>query len=353
MGGQTALLSSIATITTFLCASSSIAAPRSVLPDPGLTNPKLHFHTGRVANNAPERSPILPDIPGDASPWLVAQWNKTDLLKPDEMISPDPDHTDPRLGHPLYTFATGSKESRVSIYAPKDGPKVFELAASGGSLSSVGGSNIFLSADVVDQQATFDKQLVYSMNMKLSQATISAPSSAQKSGAVLGQIISGFSLHFTNPATHKVMAIFLQINHGNSRNDYTPFRGCYPHGDNREIDIQNVFPDEIKLPFKASSAAPVHAEFDLNRHLCDALSQPLSCREQDGSVEPYRFPVEANDLHNWRLVSAYFGLETQDRDTRAAAASHGKAGNLSLAVQVSELTLTADAERRSNACPAP
>ena len=57
---------------------SQINAPTltSVFSDPGLTNPKLRFHTGGVVNNAPEISKDLPNIDGLASSWYFAQWRQ-------------------------------------------------------------------------------------------------------------------------------------------------------------------------------------------------------------------------------------------------------------------------------------
>ncbi len=262
----------------------------------------------------------------------------------------DERYKDVLLGKPLYTFGTKTHESRLSIFSSPDGTKVYELAASGGALSDVGGSNLLLSAYAIRRDMTFDKPIDLSMNMKLSAAHISAPPTAVQSGAVLAQVISGFTLLFTDPKTNAKTTVFMQIEHANSRNNFGDYRGCYPHGNNTEITIDKVFDDEYRMSFVASAGAPTHATYNLNRHLCALITEPLSCRQPDGSTKPFVFPEEARDLRNWRLTSMYTGLETEDRDARAPVSTPTKQGDVNVGFQISNLRVMFDPSRTGASC---
>jgi len=172
----------VAWVGILLLHSRGSAQPASIFPDPGLTNPKLRFHTGRAANGAPELSRRLPDIPGEASSWYVTQWNKGELLMPQRLSLNDNRYADARLGTRLYTFDTNTHESRVGIFVLPGRAGVYELAASGGVLTDAGGSDLLLSANAGRADATFDKAIGLSLDMKLSIATVDAPPAAAASG---------------------------------------------------------------------------------------------------------------------------------------------------------------------------
>lgn len=327
------------------------AEPQSLSPDPGLTNPKLRFHTGKIAKGAPEISPVAPDMPGRPSPWYVVQWSKDELLRPEGMRRGDSQYADPRLGVPAYTWDTASHESRLSIFTQTGGAPVFELAATGGSLSSAGGSNLLLAVDVARPDATFASSIDLSFDVKLSQAEIAAPPEATRSGAVLAQMISGFTLEFTDPDTRAKLSVFMQIVLGNSRNHFKDYRGCHQHNGQQEIVFNSSEADEVRLPFVASDQAPVHARYNLNRHLCQMLSARFSCHQKDGEPPvPFAFTPAQQDPQNWRLTSMYVGLETEDRDMRPEATTHDQQGRVAVALQLSNLRLTGDASPPALSC---
>lgn len=335
-----------------LSCSAPKARSESVFPDPGLTRPKFRFHTGKVVNNAPELSAVLPDIPGEASGWYVAQWKKHDLLRPDSMSRDDDTYDDPRLGTPLYTFDTSSHESQLKVFASPSGAKVYELVASGGELTEAGGSALFLAAKAARSDATFDQPIDLSMDMKLSEARVDAPLSAIQTGAVVAQVLSGFTLEFTEPETNSKMSVFLQMNHADSRGRFNEYRGCSRHGGKAQIVYSAMLNGEYRMPFVPNGGALVHASYNLNRHLCRMLSQGFSCREPDGSTKPFAFPESTGDLHNWRLTSMYIGLETEDRDKRALAETHAKQGDIDVAFQISNLRVMRDSSRPAVFCVA-
>jgi len=96
------------------------------------------------------------------------------------------------------------------------------------------------------------------------------------------------------------------------------------------------------MPFVPNAGAPTHATYNLNRHLCQMISRPFSCREPNASKLPFAFPDSAYELKNWRLTSMYVGIETEDHDARAAAKSYDKQGDISVAFQLSDLLVLRD-----------
>ena len=326
------------------------AEVKSVMPDPGLSNPKLRFHTGGAAHNAPEISPILPRISGEASAWYVAQWNKHQFLRPNEMVRNDRRYTDPRLGTPLYTFVTPDQESRVSIFSTASGKNVFELAEAGGSLTGAGGSNVFLAA-YARPNATFDRPIDYSVDMKFSAADVAAPVAALQNGIVFAQAISGFTLLFADAKTGAKMSVFMQINHGNTRQNSSDYRGCFSDQGNRNVLFGYVGSKVYRMPVRRNNGPPLHIDYGLNQILCDLLNTRFSCADaHGGGLSALIFPPAAHDLKNWSLTSMYVGLETQDRDERPSAVTHGQQGTVKVAVQISNLRVVSDTSRHF-ACP--
>lgn len=59
----------------------------------------------------------------------------------------------------------------------------------------------------------------------------------------------------------------------------------------------------------------------MNRYLCDAVAATFP----DAGGGTFVYPAEAHDLANWRFVSLYHGLETQDAVGTASALRRGAA----------------------------
>lgn len=317
---------------------SSDALAEQLFPDPGLTNPKLRFHSGRRVGNEIEISPVLPDILGDASAWTVVQWNKTEILDPSKMLKGDPRYSDRLFGNPKYTFTSENRESRLSIFDTGVGSsKIFELFASGGQLTETGGANLFLAAKALNGGAVLDKPVHYSVKLRISEADVHAPSSLISSGVVLAQVISGFTLILSDPESNRRTPVFVQIGHANSRNSYSQYRGCYPNHGNRDIVYNSVGAKQLR--FEAGDA--VSFRFSLNSIVCQMAKRNFLCRRTDGTNEDFSFPAAALDMKNWRVNSMYIGLETQNRDARTDATAEAQ-GAISVAVQVSDVSVSKD-----------
>lgn len=116
----------------------------SMLPNPGLQNPRMRFHTGGVANNGPEIFPNAPEMPDyPVSDWFIAQWAKTfpgepdgtGLMRPDVMFENAPTTEDSVYGPSRWAFPGGmDNRSHVWIYL-QDGQPIYELYSEHGWLS--------------------------------------------------------------------------------------------------------------------------------------------------------------------------------------------------------------------------
>jgi hypothetical protein len=317
-----------------------------VFPDPGLQNPKLRFHTGGTANGQPEIAPQLPDLPGEPSAWTIVQWKKHELLAPGRMRHDDAASPDPALGAPAVTFDTASGESQVRIFRRGGASPVFELRSAGGWLDDVGGSNLFLQARTLPPAATFDAAIDYDITLRLSAASAQAPNPlALRNGTVLAQVVSGFTLAFTDPDTRTTIPLFLQIVHADSRGAAPDYRGCYPHGRDLEIVSSRILPGDPQLPFAAGTGAPFAARYNLNRYLCDVLARAFQCRRGDGGTSALEWPASARDFRNWRVTGMFIGLETHDTDRRSNSWNKTKQGEVAAAVQVSGLSVSRDTTR--------
>ncbi|KQP48949.1 hypothetical protein ASF39_14445 [Methylobacterium sp. Leaf108] len=314
---------------------------------------RIRFHLGGVRDNAPDISPVLPDMPGPASAWYLAQWQKRDPLRPERMLRADPAATDPRLGPPLVSFPSASGESRLDIYRGEGSAPVFGLTSAGGTLTAAGGANVFLSVNAAETAASLDAPTVYRVGLKLTQASVAArdPRSLDN-GDVLAQVFTGFTLRFTDPATGKVTPAFLQIPHADSREGDPTHRQCsLSNGTAQLLTVGGVRGRRL-LPFAAAAPeAPLASlAFDLNREVCALARAEFQC-SGGGASQRFRLPASAMDLANWRIGSLYIGLETQDSVEKAP---NPVRGSVRVSLQVSDPRVSQDVSptRRRATCTA-
>ena len=321
----------------------------SMLPEPGLLNPRMHFHTGGVVNAAPEIFPNTPNMPGyPDSPWFIAQWAKTfpgeaegtGLMRPDVMFENAPSTEDPVLGVARWAFPGGQdNRSHLWVYLHGDRP-VYELYSEHGWLSPAGGSNVFLSsAPQPGVNHTMDRPVTLRFNTKLrSQVAHYTDDDAARDGAVLWQYFSG--LIFQYPGESGPITLFMQIRHGQSRGGD---RYLFAPTDTELVYGYN-FPDEPQLLQAAAPNAPLVARsINVNRYLCDAIRGAYP-RAAGGRLN---LPPDALNPERWQFNSFYIGLETQsgrleDGHYRGAAAAQ---------VQIADLRLERDESRPSPGCP--
>ncbi len=309
----------------------------SVFPDPGLTQPRFRFHTGRKANGAPELSAILPNIPGPTSKWTLTQWAHTKPLHPDQMTTDGPRTEDPRLGRSTYAFTSPHDKSHLWIYRnPQDGHYVYELYERDGRLQG-GGKNLFLSAKASQPNATLDRVIAYDLKAKLSRARIAYwTNSAATSGAVQASVFSGFVLEYTGPSEPGTIVLFLQIPLAGSRDPRSSYRSCQQQGRGMVITANQSLPGDALLPFRPDPGPPRSLHYVLNQYLCSVLSQPMPCTRPGGRAM-VDFTTTARDFSKWDLKSMYIGLETQATDLRPTAQIRGQQGTTAAGLQISDL----------------
>jgi hypothetical protein len=326
---MTSLWFVICSVTSLAYGSSVFAA--DLLPEIGLTNPKLRFQTGKVVDNKPEVSSTLPPIDGPASAWRVGQWAKSEYLSADNMYSPKLDY---------YAWETRNGESRVTV--EKEGNRwVYSLFSKDGALKLGGGSNVFLSADLVRPTA-MDQDMNLALDARIKEAVVTYDNAlAKNNGAVLAQVFAGLWMQFRSPTTGKKISLALQIEIANSQNKRADHRGCrVTRSGMPRIVYGRSLPGASRFDFFKLYPSREPMRFNVNQYLCDLLSRQVSCLNNN-EKQNLVWDNEARDLRNWTVRNFYIGVETQNKDARnkqsGAAATQGHA---SVALELANLQLT-------------
>lgn len=335
-----------------------------ILPEPGLSNPRLRFATGSITNcpygNEPEIFSELPNIPEyTASSWYVAQWRKCELHKTDIcakckesdglmvpwlMYKNAPSTQDPNFGTALYAFPALDDRSHIWIYNYTNN-YVYELHGQNGWLEYSGAPDIFLSVNVPIQNQKIDKKTIYSLKTKVKDSIIYyATPDAEKDGSVMWQYFSAPIFQYTDPETKKIDTLFLQIWHSTSFNTTEP---KYLFYDKTLGYIYSGLLEKDQFISSAPRISPlVNLSFDLNKYLCDAINEGLTARGYPGVYENGYFPISAKNLSNWKFISFYMGLETQNSNT-----SFIERGAASANVLVSDLKVIQEINKYSTYAP--
>lgn len=333
-GGAYVVVGALALI---LALSAPVRADE-LFPDPGLTDPRLRFATGRVVANQPEVAAELPDIPGPVSGWVVGQWQHTHYLSSADLLK-SPTINDSRFGRALYAFDTPFDESHLWIFRDHSS-YIYELFERDGTLIG-GGANLFLSAGAVIK-AEMDKPIDYSLAVRMSKADARYwTATAESSGAVMAQVFTGFVLRFDDPNSRRKINLFLQIPLSGSRPGPSRYRNCHANNDIVGVTANEGLGHEAPLAFQPD-AGRLHAfRFRLNDYLCAVVTQPASC-QNDGKTVPLASYPGIRKLKNWRLQSMYVGLETQSQDLRPASPIHVPQGSVEAGLQLSGLHVVRD-----------
>ncbi len=320
----------------------NLAQADSLFPEPGLTNPKLRFATGRVVGNQPEVSPDLPNIPGPPSDWVVGQWQHTHYLSSNDQV-PAPTIGDARYGGALYAFNAPFDESHLWIFHDR-ASYVFELFERDGVLRG-GGANLFLSAKA-STEATLDKPIDYALSARISRAEAAYwTATAEASGAVMGQVFSGFVLRFADPQSPRRINMFLQIPIAASRPGHGSYRSCNAGAEIVGVTANESLDRDPPLAFAADPGPLRPLRLRLNDYVCAVITHPAACAQPGGRSTQLGAFARVRDLHNWRLQAMYVGLETQARDLRPGAVTAVPQGSVAVGVQLSGLSITRDEGR--------
>ncbi|MGC8625667.1 MAG: hypothetical protein ACP5VQ_10460 [Phycisphaerae bacterium] len=338
-------------ITTYTHAA---AAWKSVFPNPGLTNPRMNFNLGTRVNGVDiaGTSPYLPAIPGPLSGWTIGMWHRREVLNARELVRNDRQLRDPRLGVPTYAFSTPNHKTHLAIYRDhKTHRWVYDLFEKNGMLLPNGGANLFLSAKARGGPFTMNHPIIYNLWAKISQAHISYyNSTAEKSGAVLAQVFTGFILSVQSSHPADRLTMFLQIPLADSRNGKfwskrpsgasgVTYQHCVS-GKSGTVIIENIAPPGgCPLPFRAQRGPLHHLHYRLNTFLRAVLAHPPMFRNSHGDMQRLVYTNHAHNLRNWILNSIYIGLETENRDYRKGVTDHHPQGTVSVALQVANLSV--------------
>lgn len=337
----------------FLCGWSARASAQqeSVFPDPGLTRPKLLFHTGRaVPGVGPEISPILPDIPGEPSGWFVTQWRKRQLLKPSMIQRNDPQTHDPYLGTAKWAFTTPNGESSVEIYYDHRQVTV-GLLQRDGYILSVGGTDLFLSASSILPAATLDHDVTYDVALKLSDASaLYNTQSAFASNSVLAQVFTSFILSFKPVGDRNAYTAFLQLHHADSRGIVPRFARCsINHNGSMELVFSSGAGRVPDLPFVSDAGPLHHLHYRLNDYVCEMLSRVYRCKDASGQYTPPKhLPDELRSLANWRILSMNVGIEGGNSNHRPGSTNTDPQGTIVTALDVADVKVMRSREKSFN-----
>jgi hypothetical protein len=325
----------------FLLSAGAASADGSSQLLPDFDNMKLRFGTGAVVGNHGEISPIMPNISGTPSPWWVTQWTHMQKISADQMKQQDPATADPLLGMAAYSYTTS--DARLHLWVYPNGPgghPVYELFERGGSLSKGGGSNLFLSAKLL-QRVTLDHSLDFSTLAKVSRASVSYDTpAAKKSGAVLGNSFVGFTIGFPSPVDGSPSTLFLQVPLANSNDKGKFHNACKMSNGGRLVMIAGgSLTGMPPLMFKASDLPLTTVSFTVNDYISKLLSEPTQCHEKGQGLQS----VDLTKVSPASMVvkSIYVGLETENIDNRPSSAAPGQPqGDVQLGLQLSNLQLT-------------
>jgi hypothetical protein len=331
----------------------------SVFPNPGLTNPRMKFNTGKVVKGTPQFSPLLPNIRGPLSGWCVWMAHRSEYLNGSEMVRNDEKLKDARFGPAAYAFIAPNHNSRLAIYRNHTAHRwVYDLFERNGPLDPDGGANLFLMANARSGHFTMNHPVVYNLRAKISQAHIRYyNSSAEKSGAVLAQVFSGFILKFHSRNPRQRITLFMQIHMADSR----PWMGttgeitdeqCTWNPAGAVLIADLAPPGGYPFHFRPDGGPLHHLHYLLNGFLSKILAAPPPlCRRTDGSVHHLKFTNRMKNLKNWTLNSMYVGLETENRDYRPGVRDHQPQGTVSVGLQVSDLSVVSEVARPGRHLP--
>jgi hypothetical protein len=342
----------VVTATTNLCLRTAMLAACSSLPfsqgnaqsiyQP-LVGPKLLFE-----NNGIPDSPDLTHSVSTGS-WRVAQWAKTEPLDARDFRRHEEARRDPILGAPELSVWTSDQQSALAVYRYHDS-YIYELRAKDGIMQSGGSSNLFLTASPVVANATFNTALHYDLDAKLSDAAASYRThEAQRRGLVLAHVFSGFTLRLRDVPGSPAYNVFLQIAHSGSRHERGGIFNCSIGDGGRFLTIGygGVLPGAPWLEFTPDQRPPHHLHYELADYLCDLLTYTPQCMTKEGKRVEVPFPDRARELGNWTLGGIYVGIETHNMDKRRDAVDQSAQGSVSVALQLANLSVTRDPEKRA------
>ena len=324
---------------------------------PVLSNPNLGVHWGKVVNNQADVDrlvnidPNSPDV--KTNNWYLTQWKKdTPLMLSEQRKDPiitTSNYVDQYLGKPKFEINSpvgkfGTETSLLIYKNPQDESNVFEIVGRNGWLNNVGGSNVFLSSPITNiDKGTFTSDISLSFNGKISR--MNTNKYQEGNPHVIGFGFAAFTAYNSASKT----SMFIQISFADTRGQNSPYRGCYMHGDNIEI-VYTYNSDNDFVGTASDPSSPLQPKkYNLNKYLCEALSQNYSCPKDFKAPD---FPGLRNNLKNWTITGFYTGVETQaSKATNVDQSKPGPIeGEVELGFQYSNMRVMANSNINFNNC---
>lgn len=289
--------------------------------------PLINFgvHTGGVSGaSAKINGYLFPSQP--PSGWYVTQWKKIRPIRHDvDLKAPD--------GKYLFNLQrSDSDESRFAAFQDSSGKIIYEMSAHKGHMTSVGGSNLFLSANLAKSVA-LNRKVVFSFETKLLKSSANVLPAYKSDEAtllqrdVLTSYLGGFPVAYDDGNPDNRANMFIQFYLSDSRHTKAKnpnpgvYRGFYPHGTSMEIvggipinQLTGIASD-YKLELDTPSAPMTKYEINLSKLLCMALNGTF--RRTDGVAnEQMNFAtakggIYTKNLKSWKVGSLYLGFENQ------------------------------------------
>ena len=289
-------------------------------------SPRLRFHTGGVGRDGqPLVLSELPNIPGSASPWYLAQWQQVSYLMPSD-LKPAPAGTVRR-----YQASAADGHSALTIDQRGHGYS-YTLRETDGKLTSGGGANLFLVTQT--KSADFGSPIFLEMSGRLTEASISyATSGAKATGAVQAMAFVGLGLKFDGaPFGVGDKFVFMQVPVTVSRS--------MPDGPGYICQMVDGTPQVVlygaavrEEPFVRQTQVWTH-HYDLSSFVKDLVAKPYSC---SGHVRDW--PQPQRDPSHWHLAGLYVGLEVQNRDFRGGIARSQPQGHALEGLEIDKLSV--------------
>jgi hypothetical protein len=292
---------------------------------PMLSDPNIGIHSGGIANYMPQIDRIYnideehPSIQN--STWYLAQWKKSSPIMLNgarkDVINKNSTYRDGYLGKPIFeilspTDALSGIESSLRVFLDTNiYTNVFEITGKNGWYNRHGGSNVFLSTDIVDRehnQLDSPVELTYNGKITKLSAEYYDQSSDTRNMYVVGQAFVAFYAQHTPTDGSPGTGMFIQIYLGDTRGHAGEYTGCYEHNGGPEI-VYGGNLDGTFQPSADSASAPLKPyKYNLNKYLCRALEKNYAC---PANFPQPNFAALAKDLKNWQITGFYTGMETQ------------------------------------------
>jgi hypothetical protein len=310
-----------------------------LIPDISDSGPVMAFNTGNTDGSFYN---TWPTVSGPANGWFLIQWLHNQDLNPANMVVNDTSITDPTYGHPEYTFTTPDGEEELNVYN-SNGSYYYDIRESGGLFQGAG-ANIILQTEVTQQDATFNHQMNFSLDAKMSEATVGTIP-GQNAGVPTVICGIGFEISFNAvgsanyDASLPTYTVMFQLPISQTPN-VSAF--LYPQNYGLQLGagaaaLQNVSGEvvngEEQLALQADGGALHSLSYNLNYYLEAMLAQSTYTDPTTGAVGA--LPSTYTDLSRWSVSGAYIGTETTNQDPNVV-------GNASIGLMVGNVNFSID-----------